>query len=476
MDEQQPGHHVRTFSHVAEEFVQEHILAELVVIFWVLSLWELYLSFRQRKLVQRLEEPPKVLDNILSADVYKKSRIYFLDKSIFGIVEDIYSNILNTIFMVYWGYYFSWKWGKDLVEFVALDPENELYVTAGCVTVLRIYSLVLIDLPSSIYSTFVLEQKHNFNNQTPMFFIKDQITKFLVSQTLMLPLISATIWIVKNGGDFFFLYLWMFTVVTSLVLMVIYPEFIAPLFDKYTPLPEGDLKVQIEALASELGFPLYKLYIVEGSRRSAHSNAYLYGFYKYKRIVLYDTLVAEYQKKKNDKDKIEEVTEKPSDNPDEGKEEKESRGCETDEIIAVLAHELGHWKHNHALIGFFYGQVIVLVNFILFAQLLHYSPVYEAFGFTDSKPVFIGLAVIMTYVLAPFNKFVSWAMTVNSRRFEFQADDFARRLGHSDPLKRALIKLQKDNLGYPLFDKLYSNWHHSHPPLLERLDALNKDD
>jgi STE24 endopeptidase len=111
------------------------------------------------------------------------------------------------------------------------------------------------------------------------------------------------VFIVRNGGDLFFLQMWLALFLMSLFIMMIYPELIAPLFDKYTPLPEGDLKTQIEQLASKLGFPLYKLYVVEGSRRSSHSNAYMYGFYKYKRIVLFDTLVAEYQRKKADEEK-----------------------------------------------------------------------------------------------------------------------------------------------------------------------------
>ncbi|XP_031788167.1 CAAX prenyl protease 1 homolog [Nasonia vitripennis] len=464
-----------------EGLLQRHILTELVVISWIIFLWELYLTFRQRRLVQKLAEPPKVLDGLVEEDVYKKARSYSLDKSTFEIVQDVYSNVINTIFMTCWGFYFVWIWGKYLVEYVGLDPKNEIYVTAGCITVMRIYSTILCDLPFTVYDTFVLEQKHNFNNQTPLFFIKDQIIKFLVSQILMVPLICGMVWIVMNGGDYFFLYLWLFTVGMSLLLMIIYPELIAPLFDKYTPLPEGDLKNRIEALASSLNYPLYKLYIVEGSRRSSHSNAYLYGFYKYKRIVLYDTLVAEYQKKKiEEEEKAKAEKQDSSENTGEEKKEvdakpKESRGCETDEIIAVLAHELGHWQHSHALQGFLFGQVIFLCNFISFAQLLHYAPIYEAFGFTDSKPVLIGLMVVTMYVLAPLNKLLTWALTVNSRRFEFQADRYAASLGHGEPLQRALVKLHKDNLGYPLFDKLYSNWHHSHPPLLERLDAIKKD-
>ncbi|XP_011497778.1 PREDICTED: CAAX prenyl protease 1 homolog [Ceratosolen solmsi marchali] len=458
-----------------KNFFERHILAQLVLILWIICLWELYLSIRQRKLMQKLVGLPEVLNNLLSVEVYDKSRIYALDKSTFKIIQDVYSIFMDTVFMTCWGFYYSWEWGRNFVEFCGLDPNNEIYVSIGCITVTRTYSMILCDLPFTIYYTFVLEQKHNFNNQTVLFFVKDQIIKFIVSQFLIAPLLSGMVWIVKQGGDYFCLYLWLFIVIMSLVLMMIYPEIVAPLFDKYTPLPEGDLRVRIEELASSVGFPLYKLYIVEGSRRSSHSNAYLYGFYKYKRIVLFDTLVAEYQKKK-----VDEENEKNKESNEEevsGESSKEtSRGCETDEIIAVLAHELGHWYHSHTIQGFLYGQAIILLNIVLFGQLLHYASIYETFGFIDEKPVIVGLTVILTYVLAPLNKLMNWLMTVQSRNFEFQADKYARSLGHSDALKRALIKLHKDNLGYPLYDKLYSNYHHSHPPLLERLDALQKDD
>ena len=174
--------------------------------------------------------------------------------------------------------------------------------------------------------------------QTAIFFIKDEIKRFLVTQIITLPLLCGIIWVVQNGGDYFFWYLWLLTVVVSLFMIILYPEIIAPLFDKYTPLPEGELKQKIEELAASLKFPLYKLFVVEGSKRSSHSNAYLYGFYKYKRIVLFDTLIKDYCKKdSNDDDK--------------------EIGCETNEILAVLAHELGHWKHNHALLGFLLSQV-----------------------------------------------------------------------------------------------------------------------
>lgn len=242
-------------------------------------------------------------------------------------------------------------------------------MSAACIFVMVSLSTV-VDLPFAIYGTFVLEERHGFNNQTAWFFVKDRILKFIVSQILAIPVMIGMIWIIQNGGDFFFFYLWAFTVVMSLLLMVIYPELIAPLFDKYTPLPEGDLKTQIEALAASLNFPLKKLFIVDGSKRSSHSNAYFYGFFKNKRIVLFDTLVAEYwkpPKKTEEKETSESDKEKVEEKPEE-KEEKETsektedsekakKGCETDEIIAVLAHELGHWHHNHVFKHFLFSQV-----------------------------------------------------------------------------------------------------------------------
>lgn len=187
----------------------------------------------------------------------------------------------------------------------------------------------------------------NFFFQTPAFFAKDQVKKFAVTQVLLIPIMCASIWIIKNCGDYFFVILWVFQVVMTVFMMIIYPEFIAPLFDKYSPLPDGNLRSRIEELAASVGFPLYKLFIVEGSKRSSHSNAYMYGFFNSKRIVLYDTLVKEYYK------------------PTEGDDRKDV-GCDTEEVVAILAHELGHWKYNHVMKRFVLAQVITIFLFIFF--------------------------------------------------------------------------------------------------------------
>ncbi|XP_053984124.1 CAAX prenyl protease 1 homolog [Hylaeus anthracinus] len=437
------------------KLLEENILYAILVLIWLLFLWKLYLSLRQRALMTRLVELPSSVESFMTKDVYDKARRYGLDRLDFGNFEDTYSNIFTTGILLASCYRHFWQWSIDLANYFGLNPENEIILSGICMLIINVIYDVT-DLPLKIYDKFVVEQEHGFNKETPLFFIKDQILKFIVVQAIAIPLLCAVIWIVENGGDYFFLYLWIFSIFVTVIMMIVYPEFIAPLFDKYTPLPDGDLKSKIEALAASLNYPLYKLFIVEGSKRSSHSNAYLYGFYKSKRIVLFDTLVKEYYK------------------PAEG--ETEIKGCETDEVLGVLAHELGHWKYSHTLKGFLLTQVSFLVNTLLYAKLLNYKPMYEAFGFMDSQPTFIGLIIVTMYILIPINTIIQFVAVVIGRKFEFEADRFAKTLGRGAPLKRALIKLYKDNLGYPLYDKLYSGWHHNHPPLLERLEAIDKED
>lgn len=156
----------------------------------------------------------------------------------------------------------------------------------------------LVDLPWSVYNTFVIEQRHGFNKQTPGFYVKDKLKKFIVMQAISAPIIAVAIYIIQIGGDYFFIYLWLFCFVITLLLMTVYADYIAPLFDKFTPLSEGELRTNIETLAASINFPLTKIYVVEGSKRSSHSNAYFYGFYKNKRIVLFDTLIEDFHKSK----------------------------------------------------------------------------------------------------------------------------------------------------------------------------------
>lgn len=375
--------------------------------------------------------------------------------------------------MVYFAFAFLWRIAGDFIVELGFDKSDEIYRSMMFVLLSNIFSTI-IGLPFSIYSTFVIEERHGFNQQTAWFYVKDQIKGFILGQVIMLPLVAAIIKIVYWGGDFFFLYLWAFVVGFTLFMMILYPEFIAPLFDKYTPLPEGELRTEIEKLAASIEFPLYKLFVVEGSKRSSHSNAYFYGFFKFKRIVLFDTLLEENERNKlKTEEELKEQEEKDKDKDEKEVEKDKKKGCSNDEILAVLGHELGHWKLNHVLKNIMISEVHILAMFALFGYLYSHQALYAAFGFNDGeRPVLIGMMIILQFITAPYNAVLDFAMTALSRRFEFQADEFAVNLGRAEKLQSALIKLNNDNLGFPIYDWLFSAWHHSHPPILERLAVL----
>ncbi|XP_050788302.1 CAAX prenyl protease 1 homolog isoform X2 [Gopherus flavomarginatus] len=252
------------------------------------------------------------------------------------------------------------------------------------------------------------------------------------------------------------------------VLVTIYADYIAPLFDKFIPLPEGELKQAIETMAKSIDFPLTKVYVVEGSKRSSHSNAYFYGFFKNKRIVLFDTLLEDYSALNKDHPEGEDG----EDDDSKSKVKSKKQGCKNEEVLAVLGHELGHWKLGHTIKNIVISQMNSFLCFFLFAVLIGQKELFAAFGFYETQPTLIGLMIIFQFIFSPYNEVLSFCLTVLSRRFEFQADAFAKELGKAKDLYSALIKLNKDNLGFPVSDWIFSMWHYSHPPLLERLQAL----
>ncbi|XP_042239976.1 CAAX prenyl protease 1 homolog isoform X2 [Homarus americanus] len=361
---------------------------------WATYMWEEYLAYRQRRVYREKVEPPEELKGIMERVTYDKARAYGLDKSNFSLIEGAFNQVLSTGIMVCGGFPALWTASGRLAQWFGFAPDSEIPQT---VTFVCLGSLIntFISLPWSTYFTFKVEQKHGFNKQTPGFFLKDKLKKFIVSQMISAPVVSGLVYIIRVGGDYFFLYLWGFTMIVVMFFMTVYPDYIAPLFDKYEPLPEGDLKTKIEELAAQIEFPLTKLYVVEGSKRSAHSNAYFYGFFKNKRIVLYDTLLEEYTPLNENEETKESV-----------KEDKNGKktGCNTSEVLAVLGHELGHWKLNHVLKFIIISQVNLFLVFSVFGSLYKYSPLYRTFGFYQNQPAFIGLIIVMQFVFAPYNE------------------------------------------------------------------------
>lgn len=452
----------------------ERIMISIIAFTFFIYFWDTYLSYRQHCVLKTKTSVPPELAGVLDQATFTKARLYSLDKSTFQFVCSLWEQIFQTVVLLYGGIPLLWSLSGRVIAHFGYGREHEVTQTVVFALIGSLINAV-IDLPFSMYLTFVIEEKHGFNKQTLGFYFKDKLKKFIVIQAVTSPILACIIHIVKIGGDYFFIILWAFCVVISLVILTVYADYIAPLFDKFTPLPDGSLRTRIEKLAESIDFPLKKLFVVEGSKRSAHSNAYFYGFYKNKRIVLFDTLLEDYtplNKETNEKETEEKSAE------EETKEEKghKKTGCNEDEVLAVLAHELGHWKLNHVLKNLVIMQVNMFLCFAVFALLYKNRTLFEAFGFYDQRPIIVGLLIIFQYVFSPYNEVLSFLMTVLSRRFEFEADAFAKILNKAADLRSALVKLNRDNLGFPVHDWLFSAWHHSHPPLLQRIRALGKID
>ncbi|OCT92196.1 hypothetical protein XELAEV_18015252mg [Xenopus laevis] len=434
---------------LAEMSVESQIFYSVLLFSWIVYTWEAYLASRQRKIYRTTTHVPAELGNIMDAETFEKSRLYQLDKSTFSFWSGLYSEAEGTLILLLGGIPFLWNIAEQLLYRAGFSAEYEIIHSLVFLLLATLFS-AFTGLPWSLYNTFVIEDRHGFNQQTLGFFFKDAVKKFLVTQCILLPVASLLLYIIKMG------------------------DYIAPLFDKFTPLPEGDLKEAIENMAKSIDFPLTKVYVVEGSKRSSHSNAYFYGFFKNKRIVLFDTLLEDYSplnKEGTEDTSGNESTELKS----KVKNLNKKQGCNNQEVLAVLGHELGHWKLGHTVKNIVISQVNSFLCFFLFAVLIGRKELFEAFGFHNTQPTLIGLMIIFQFIFSPYNEVLSFCLTVLSRRFEFQADAFARNLGKAKDLYSALIKLNKDNLGFPVSDWLFSMWHYSHPPLLERLQALKVD-
>ena len=305
----------------------------------------------------------------------------------------------------------------------------------------------LLDLPFLLYQTFVLEQRFGFNRSTPALWLGDLLKSTLVGAAIGLPLVAVVLWLMAAAGSLWWLWAWALWTVFQLLLMWVFPTFIAPLFNKFEPLAEGALKTRVTALMARCGFHAQGLFVMDGSRRSAHGNAYFTGFGTAKRVVFYDTLLKQL-------------------NPA--------------EVEAVLAHELGHFKHKHitkrmvALFG------LSLAGLALLGALTQQPWFYSGLGVTPSVALALGqpaqmegLALLLFMLVVPvFGFFFSPIAAHFSRRDEFQADAYAVAQADGGALASALLKLYEDNASTLTPDPLYARFYYSHPPAVERLAQM----
>ncbi|KAL8731354.1 MAG: hypothetical protein Q9166_003446 [cf. Caloplaca sp. 2 TL-2023] len=399
--------------------------------------FEGFLSSRQYKILQQTK-PPKTLQGEIKQETFDKSQAYGRAKARFGFVSGLYSQAQNfgTI------YYdvLPMLWDLTGVWLYRYFPRGYTGETMHTIVFFFTYNLITtaINLPISYYSTFVLEEKFGFNKSTVKLWVTDLLKGQALGIALGVPLLSAFLAIIQKTGNSFFYYLFLFSIAVQLFAITIYPIAILPLFNKLSPLEEGALKTGVEELAKRLEFPLNNLFVIDGSKRSAHSNAYFYGLPWKKHIVIYDTLIEK---------------------------------SETEEVVAVLSHELGHWSLSHTTKLFGIAQFHMFYIFALFSVFINNRSLYQSFGFHKEFPIIIGF-ILFSEALAPMDTVVKLLMNILSRKFEFEADEFAVRLGYSTELAKSLIKLQIQNLSTMDADWMYASYHFSHPILPERLGAL----
>ncbi|KAF9884156.1 hypothetical protein FE257_002214 [Aspergillus nanangensis] len=395
------------------------------------------LSFRQYKFLQRTK-PPQVLEKEVSQDVFDRSQAYGRAKAKFSFFSGLYGQVQNLAFI--YGDVLPKLWGASgllLLRYLPAQFQGEITQTLVFIFGFNLISTVL-SLPVSYYNTFVLEEKFGFNKQTFKLWVTDMLKGQMLGVVLGTPIISAVLKIVQKTGNSFFYYLWLFGVFVQVFAITIYPIMILPLFNKLSPLEPGALKTGVENLAKKLEFPLQELHVIDGSKRSAHSNAYFYGLPWKKHIVIYDTLIEK---------------------------------SEPEEVVAVLSHELGHWSLSHTTKLFAIAQSHMFYIFALFSVFVNNKSLYQSFGFIKEQPIMIGF-LLFSDALAPMDAIVKLLMNILSRKFEFEADAFALNLGYKKELAASLLKLQIQNLSTMDADWMYASYHYSHPILSERLKAL----
>ncbi|KAK4992609.1 zinc metalloprotease [Elasticomyces elasticus] len=399
--------------------------------------FESYLSYRQYQVLQR-NTVPKQLEKEIDQKTFDKSQDYGRAKTRFGFLSGIFSQAKSLAVIYYDVYPKLWSLtGLVLARYFPSYLQSEI---PHSLLFIFTYSFVetLLGLPFSYYYHFVLEQHYGFNKQTVKLWVTDVLKGQALGLAFGIPLGWAFLRIIQKTGDTFFYFLWLFTFVVQLFAITIYPIFIVPLFNKLTPLPPGQLKDGVEALAAKLKFPLGELQVIDGSKRSAHSNAYFTGLPWKKKIVIYDTLIEKSSPK---------------------------------EVEAILAHELGHWSLSHTTRLLVIPQIHIFYIFALFSVFIKNGSLYDAFGFTNERPIMIGF-LLFNEVLAPTDAVIKLIMNVWTRKMEFEADAFSARLGYATELASSLIKLQVQNLSSMDADYWYSTYHHSHPILTERLKAI----
>jgi STE24 endopeptidase len=400
------------------------LVTGLVVKFWLAS--------RQiRHVAQHRNSVPAAFASRISLAAHQKAADYTIAKSRLGLLEMALGaavligwtllgglSALNQIVM-------QWFGGGGLGQQLAL---------------LAAFAFIgsLIDLPITLYQTFVLEERFSFNKMTFKLWLADLLKSTLVGVLIGLPIVALILWVMGATGQFWWLWAWGLWMGFNLLLLLIYPSFIAPLFNKFKPLEDETLKARVTALMQRCGFAAKGLFVMDGSKRSAHANAYFTGFGASKRVVFYDTLLAK---------------------------------LSAPEVDAVLAHELGHFKHKHIIKRILSMFALSLGGFALLGWLATQTWFYTGLGVTPNLNSPNDALALMLFMLAVpvFSFFISPLFAQISRKHEFEADAYAVAQTSGTDLSTALLKMYEDNASTLTPDPLFVKFYYSHPPASERL-------
>jgi STE24 endopeptidase len=405
------------------------LLLSLVAKFW--------LATRQmRHVAAHREQVPAAFVGTVTLQAHRRGADYTLAKGRFGLLATAF----GTLVLLGW----TLLGGLDALNQALLDSVQPRFGDmAYQLALLVAFALIggALDLPFELYSTFRIEQRFGFNRMTAKLFIADLLKNSAVGALIGLPLAALILWLMGAAGHLWWLWAWGAWMVFNLVLLVLYPTVIAPLFNKFQPLSDVALKERVRSLMQRCGFAAKGLFVMDGSRRSAHANAYFTGLGAAKRVVFFDTLL-----------------------------QRLSPG----EVEAVLAHELGHFSHRHVqkrIAGIFGFSLLALA---LLGWLSTQDAFYLGLGATPNVQAPNDALALLLFMLAlpPFTFFVSPLMAHFSRRHEFEADAYACAQASGQDLANALLKLHEDNAATLTPDPLYVRFYYSHPPASERLAAL----
>lgn len=373
---------------------------------------------------------PDAFSETISLQAHQKAADYSSAKTRLMLQEGIAQAALLVLLTV--------GGGLQLIDngWRSVMPDQEIFRGALVILTALVVSS-LVELPFSYYKTFVIDERFGFNKMTPKMFFSDLVKHSIVGLLLGAPILFAALYLMQSAGDYWWVYLWVVWSVFNLLMLAIYPTFIAPMFNKFSPLQDEALKARIEALLTKCGFKSQGLFVMDGSTRSSHGNAYFTGFGSSKRVVFFDTLLER---------------------------------LDADEIEAVLAHELGHFKHRHVIKRIALMFFVSFVGLALLGWLMQQPWFYTGLGVTEPSNY---MALLLFLLVSPVFLFLLRPLLASySRKNEFEADEYAAKNADANYLIEALVKLYRDNASTLTPDPLHSAFYDSHPPASIRITRL----